>query len=208
MRPILIRLCWFSGFLLLAACQPPPTRPVSGPPDLAAWEQRRGALEVLRRWELEGRVGIVAGEESGSGSLDWRQNADRVEFEVSGPFGMGGFSITGDDQQMTLRTGDGELTTANLEAELAWRLGYVIPVSQLRYWVRGLPAPGAVESLRVDAAGRLRELRQAGWYIEYQDYQQVGSRVLPARLSVQGEGVRLKLAIGEWRLLTADGAGS
>lgn len=189
--------------LLLAACAAPGPEPVriEGPPDLTAWEARRGELAALDRWTLEGRVGIVAGEEGGSGSLDWTQQGETVALRLNGPFGVGGFSVTGDGEALTLRTSDGEsLTTADLEAELAWRLGYVIPVRSLRYWVRGLPAPGPVQETRVDRAGLLRELRQGGWRVRYQAYESVGPYVLPVRMSVEGEGVRLKLAIGDWTL--------
>ena len=49
-------------------------------------------------------------------------------------------------------------------------LGLRLPVTGLRYWVRGLPAPGPTALLQTDAAGRLTRLEQNGWVIEYPSY--------------------------------------
>lgn len=190
-----------AGALLgLAACTTPLPRP-AGPANWPAWDARQQKLGELDHWQLDGRVAIIAGEEGGSGSLDWSQQADSVDFRVSGPFGAGAFSITGTGDLLTLRTADGgELTTRNLEYELAWRLGYVIPVRSMRWWVRGLPAPAIPAVTEVDGAGRLQVLEQRGWRVEYREYVAVGDYALPSRLTIEGEGVRLKFAIQDWTL--------
>lgn len=197
-----LRLCSYGAVLLLAACAAPQPQPWQGPANAAAWEARQPRLAALDYWRVEGRIAIAAGEEGGSGSLDWLQRGRYVDFQVSGPLGIGGFRVHGDDGWLTLQTDDGAvLRSANLEAELAWRLGYSIPIENLRYWVRGLPAPGEVDAMQLDANGRLRTLSQAGWRIQYTAYKATQGYQLPSRLIVEGEGVRLKLAIGEWQLL-------
>ena len=48
---------------------------------------------------------------------------------------------------------------------------------------------------RSDGAGRLLQLEQSGWRIEYLEYQ----GKLPARLRLTYPGLELRLAVSEWK---------
>jgi outer membrane lipoprotein LolB len=54
------------------------------------------------------------------------------------------------------------------------------------------PAPVSVKR---DPQGRLAELQQAGWTIEYLEY----TGALPSRLRLVYPGIELRLAISEWK---------
>ena len=60
--------------------------------------------------------------------------------------------------------------------------------------MRGRAGPGPART-RNDAAGRLAELEQSGWRIEYLAWE--GPR--PARLRLLYPGVELRLAISDWK---------
>src|SRR5690606_18888434 len=69
-----------------------------------------------------------------------------------------------------------------LEQQIGWRL----PVENLLWWVRGLPAPDSPSRLQLNPDSRLARLAQAGWTVEYSRYQEVEGVQLPQRLQLSG----------------------
>lgn len=195
------------AILLLAACQTAPPRQ-AGPANNAVWQQRQARLNTLGEWRVVGRVGARAGDNGGSGSLIWWQQGEHFELRFSGPFGAGATRISGQDGTLTVDTGDdrGPVVFYDPETDLTRYFGWPMPVYDMRYWMLGLPAPGKTTSARVDAQGRLRELEQGGWRVEYQDYNVVGSIALPRRLVAERGDVRIKLLVERWYLGAAAGA--
>ena len=70
----------------------------------------------------------------------------------------------------------------------------------LRYWIRGLPEPGASPTLQTDAEGRLTRLEQNGWIIEYPAYAYAAplSLELPERMIARRQDLSVKLIIEDW----------
>ncbi len=176
-----------------------PEKTVHGPGDEHAWEVRRAGLLQLQSWHVDGRVAIAAGEDGWSGSLSWEQDKDHVDFRFNGPFGIGGLRITGNGRELLVKTsrGDSFLTT-DPEEDFQERLGWSIPIRSMRYWMAGIPDPGAGYQKTIDGEGRLVELEQEGWQVDYKSYGRVGSLQLPTRLTIRRPAVRIKLAIDQW----------
>lgn len=93
----------------------------------------------------------------------------------------------------------------SLETLAQRALGWELPVGHLQHWVRGVPSPGVnTETVERDAAGRIRQLAQAGWRVSY-DYFGAGENAgLPRRMEVVGSAQTLRLVIDTWRRETAD----
>ena len=51
--------------------------------------------------------------------------------------------------------------------------------------------------MRKDGEGRIAELEQSGWKIEYQEWGTDGK--LPARMKLIYPGLELRLAIAQWK---------
>ncbi|HEY8506781.1 MAG TPA: lipoprotein insertase outer membrane protein LolB, partial [Steroidobacteraceae bacterium] len=83
-------------------------------------------------------------------------------------------------------------------AEIVQRLGFEPPLSSLRYWVLGVPDPSASATEQLDDQQRLRQLQQAGWNIEYGSYMAANGEWLPQRMTLQREGVRVRLIVDSW----------
>jgi outer membrane lipoprotein LolB len=66
--------------------------------------------------------------------------------------------------------------------------------------VRGLPGPGEVEHDE-DSEGRPKTIRQAGWQVSYLDWTPAGVKGLPSKLDVQGQRLRMRLAVEAWKVL-------
>ena len=190
-----------AGALALGACASLQGRAPSGPPDEAAWSARANGLAALATWQLSGRVAVVDGKEGGSGSLDWKQDGDLLDFDFRGPLGADAVHIQGDGDALWVKTSHGDdFVTRDPERDFAERLHMPLPLLSMRYWMLGLPDPGAPYDKQVDAQGELIHLEQRGWQVEYLGYADVQGYALPVRLTLTRDAVRIKLVMDAWIL--------
>ncbi len=186
--------------LLLSACAGAPVAPVTDPQ--SAWEQHVADLRGLENWRLTGRIAIQTADEGWHATLDWRQFGDHYDIRIIAPLGQGTVMLSGDSERVVLRTANEILDARDPDQLLYETLGWRVPVAALRHWVLGLPAPGEDARPELDAVGRLAELRQRGWRIRFQDYEQRAGYTLPGRVFARGVEGQVRLAIGEWRFDT------
>jgi outer membrane lipoprotein LolB len=176
-------LCAAAALLLLAGCATP--------------SFVVPAADVV--FELTGRIAVKYRDDAGSGNIAWRHAARSDELLLSSPLGPGIARIVRSGDEVVLTTQDGrEFRATDAESLTEQVLGFRLPLRGLADWVRGRPAPAptpAPTHQRPDAAGRLAELEQAGWRIEYQEYVDA----LPARMKLNFPGVELRLAVSEWK---------
>lgn len=179
--------------------QPPSIHP-SDPQQ--AWQERQLALQKIKNWELKGRLAIDAIKEAWTGTLHWVQKGDVFDILWFFPFGQGSVELQGNHELVTLRLPKEELMTAtSAEDLLRIRLGWSLPVSGLRYWLLGLPAPELPTiSLFLDPWGRLQRLSQGGWQIRYLDYKSINNYELPGKVFLNNPKLRLRLVIDQWKL--------
>lgn len=191
------------ALLLLAGCSITPPRPQ--PLDnQQAWQQHRQKLATLHDWRLSGRLGIQTGHEGWHLSLDWQQHNGDYTIRITAPLGQGSLLLKGDAAGVILETSDGESVSAQDPTLLLYQqLGWKVPVASLRYWVLGLPAPGAAVET-VDEYGRLSHLQQSGWEIEFLDYEIQQGVELPGRVFINNHQAKVRLVIGEWQFPQQD----
>jgi outer membrane lipoprotein LolB len=76
-----------------------------------------------------------------------------------------------------------------------------MPVNGLVYWVRGLPDPLQASVLAGDSQGRLTQLEQNGWIIDYLRYAQQGQGIeLPTRIRAHQDEWTVQMVIKKWNL--------
>jgi outer membrane lipoprotein LolB len=205
MTPRLRAAALGSVALLLSACNTLHGTAPAGAEDEAAWQRHQTQLAALADWQLSGRVGFVNGKDSGSGSLDWEQQAGISILDFHGPLGAGAVHIEGDASALHVKTSRGDdFVTTDPETDLGERLHQPLPVLSLRYWVLGLPDPEADFMKVSDATGELESLDQLGWHVEYQEYAAVAGFSLPVRLMLQRGVVHIKVAVSDWTLPAHD----
>ncbi|MBM5812230.1 MAG: outer membrane lipoprotein LolB [Gammaproteobacteria bacterium] len=184
------------AILLLAGCAIVPVSREAGD-----WPARRLALQALSRWELHGRIAVAAGGEGFSGGFRWRQDGSHAEVDVRTPLGGTALTLSIDGSRLTVADAQGQVAAgAAADAALAEALGVPLPVAELRYWLVGAPAPGAVEFEQTGPDGRLERLVQSGWELRYDRYREVGAMVLPARLELMAPGARVRVVTGQWQM--------
>lgn len=151
---------------------------------------------AINTWQLSGKIGLRSEGKAHSAYLNWQQCEQQYHIRLSGPLGQGAASLTGDDTRATLKSRDNEVSANNPEQLLAQQLGWTIPVQELLYWVRGIPAPDQPYQL-ID-----NQLLQAGWQLSYHRWQQVGTQQLPAKMIASHPRAKVTLILKEWQLDT------
>ena len=184
---------------LLAACAVTPPRGVTGRAE-QAWRTRQAALATLTDWSFTGRIGITLGDQGWHAALNWRQHAEGYDIQISGPLGQGVGMLHGGPDGVLLRTPDHkESRAADAESLLYAQFGWWVPVSGLKYWLRGLPDPQQTAQTTLDDSGRLTRLQQAGWEIRFTRYAQLAGLALPDRLMLSNDKMKVKLIVDTWR---------
>lgn len=160
-----------------------------------------GPANAITSWEISGAMAARNKSKGWSASINWIQRGSgSYQIRLYGPLGGGTVIINKQGGVVTLRDGAKTASSGNADDLLMKQTGVRLPVANLYYWVRGLPAPGSVQAAKRDSANRLVLLRQGGYTIEYNQYTSVGQVVLPTNIRLQGNGVFLKLVIKRWRV--------
>lgn len=161
--------------------------------------QSRRQLAALESWRMEGRIGARSSDESWHASLIWDHRKDIDLLYLSGPFGQGALNIKVTDRYIRVVSSDGSIEeSTNPEQLLKSKIGVAVPVRALRYWVLGLPYSSVKFDPQYDRLGRLKKFSQLEWLVEYQGYKKVHRWVVPKRLSIVNQDVKLKLVVDEW----------
>lgn len=167
-------------------------------PDQKAIQDHPGDPAALSRFEIKGRLGLKG---RGSATLNWSQARDYYRIVLLGPFGSGRVEIEGNSEGAVWRDKNGNFASSDSpEQFLHQQLGWSLPIESLPYWVRGLASPQApIEQFNIES-GRLMALRQSGWLLRLDRYQEVDGIALPGRLILEQGEQRLTLLIGSWIL--------
>lgn len=172
------------------------------------WQQRERQLNLIRNWQISGKLGIRVPGDNGSATLNWKQSRQDYRIDLSGPMGSGRMAIDRRNGIVTLTTAGEEPQQARSGEELILaHTGWTIPVAQLIWWVRALPAPNEpISAQAFTDNGQLQRLEQAGWTLDYSNYQAVytgnhnQTTALPGRIVAAWGDIRLTLIIREWHL--------
>jgi len=156
---------------------------------------------TLSSWELSGAIAARNKKRGWTASLNWlQQGPNQYQIRLFGPLGGGTVIIEKHGSVITYRDGPKRISSNNADALLQKETGVRLPVKDLYFWVRGLPAPGSIQSERRDAHHYLISFRQSGYTIDYTAYTSAGGMILPSKIRLQGNGVLIKLVIKNWRV--------
>ncbi|MEH6472778.1 MAG: lipoprotein insertase outer membrane protein LolB, partial [Halopseudomonas sp.] len=172
------------GCLALFGCSSQSPRPPAPPEQ--SWNQHQQQLLPLTEWQILGKIRIQTDNDDLAANLNWSQQQDHYRIYIAGPFGQGAVNIEGSEQAgISLDIKDkGHYQAASPEQLLNQQLGWNVPVSLIPYWIRGLPAPQSDHTKTLDPDNRLQQLQQAGWTINYLDYQTDELLHLPRKIKL------------------------
>ena len=167
-----------------------------------SWQNRYHTLNLIDQWTLRGSIAFHSPKKSFSAHLYWQQkNKNDYQLMLLGPLGMNTVQITGQRGLFTLKTSSTSITATSPEQLVFRQLGWKIPLSNLDYWIRGIPSPLGTCVLSWDNYHHLQTLQQAGWQIHYLKYQTIGSVDLPTKIILHNHFISLHIAIYSWEPL-------
>jgi outer membrane lipoprotein LolB len=181
---------------VLAGCATAPPALVAPPP----------AGSVLpETWAASGRMAVSVAAEGGSGAFTWQQSGERTQVAVRGPLGVGAVDVTLEGDRLTVVDGEGVTLEGDAaRAHVQSKLGAELPLASLRYWVNGLPDPGAAATVHDGGGPPVRVIEQAGWRVAYEAFGRFDGQSRPTRLTATGANARLKLVLDRWTVGQAD----
>ena len=168
------------------------------------WADHKLKVEAVQNWQANGKLAVKVPNDGGNLNLKWLQTGDAFQIDLNGPFGSGKVTIKGIPNSVTMiEAGQAPQTAKTAEELIRKNSGWTIPVSQLAFWVRGLPDPNTkVTRFTPNAQGLIGELEQSGWKITYGDYLSLTTATnilpMPGRIVAEYKDVRLTLAVREW----------
>lgn len=175
--------------VLLAACATPrPTVQAIPSP----------VLSHAMPWSLQGRIALKAGENSLSGQLQWQHRNNQEELLLLSPLGQGMARIVSDAEGVLLEIPNQAPRRApDAESLTREALGVALPLSGLSHWILGRPDPARPSQQSPDGAGRVAQIRQDGWVIDYLQYMPEPA-ARPRKLNVARDGLEIRLVIDTW----------
>ncbi|PWY57545.1 outer membrane lipoprotein LolB [Legionella qingyii] len=186
-------------FFLLTACAPP--RPAAELPEnkVMPVEQRKAKTETVSSWEIRGAMAAKNKNKGWSATMNWKQSGPGAyQIRLMGPLGGGTVLIDKKGDIVTFQDGPKKVTSHNADELLVEQTGIRLPVNNLYYWVRGLPAPGPVQAEHRDDYNHLVQLKQNGYTINFTKYTSVKGIDLPSMIRLEGNGVMVKVVIQNW----------
>lgn len=164
------------------------------------WETHRQSVDKLDTWKLNGRIFISDVDGAWNARVIWQQQPQDYQLVFNSPVG-GAMRLTGSEQHVTMQTADNQTFTANTPEQLVREvLNMDIPVQQLHYWIKGIPAPSHQElHYFLNKNGQLQQLEQSGWMIDFKRYANINGLSLPEKIFLQNNNYRVKIAVSQWQ---------
>jgi len=148
-----------------------------------------------------GKLGIRTPEQSNSARFNWQQLEQQFHISVTNLLGQSVASLSGSDKAVQLSiAGHGNYITNQPDALLQQELGWTLPISMLRYWVKGIPSPDSEAIYQFNNQGLIESLSQAGWQVDFSRYKALESHSLPSKIRLQQGDIKLTLIIKRWSL--------
>lgn len=169
------------------------------------WQEQLKHLSQLEDWRIRGKIGYQSKEEAGSAYIDWVQSRDSFHITLSGPLGQGTTIISGNAQGAKIESSRSGVHLADSPEQLLFEhTGLSLPVSDMLYWIKGMPSPSQQENLMLTPQNTLASLHQNQWQISYEGYEANLANWLPTRIKIRSQDVKVTLVVKSWENLPGE----
>ena len=146
----------------------------------------------LQKWSLQGRL-LIKSDDLLTANIQWQHENKNDVLRLFGTLGMGAMLIKLNDHEIMLDTGQGEkLVSQDIDVFIARQIGFVVPLTALRRWVVG----GYLQDVPV--LQMENGFQQLGWQVTYNEYMDTAIGVMPRKIKISKEKIKLKLIIDQW----------
>lgn len=157
-------------------------------------------------FSASGRVSIRAGSDSHYANFGWQAEPQSDRLSFGNPLGqtLAELEIHYRNSQpvyAVLRDENGKAQVGEPEALLFESTGMRLPVTGLRWWLQGLPAPGVADTRMTEEGVRIE---QDGWQILASDFSETSPVPRgPRRIVLTRDEVAVRIVISEWQWQTS-----
>ncbi len=146
----------------------------------------------LKKWSLQGRL-LIKSDDVLTANIQWQHENEKDVLRLFGALGMGAMLIELNEHEIMLDTGEGDKQVSqDIDVFIAQKIGFVVPLTALRRWVVG-------EYLQnVPVLQQENGFQQLGWQITYNEYMDTSVGVMPRKIKISKEKIKLKLIIDQW----------
>lgn len=165
---------------------------------------RQQSLSKLSQFNLQGSFSIQQnGQLPVIANYDWQQQSpQQYHIDINAPLNLVHADISRNQQNVSIHTSQGQTATANsAEMLMGQMLGWSLPISDLWFWVRGLPANTLPLNIYYDQYGHVRMLQQEGWTVHFLQYASISPYLdLPQQILLRRPGITAKIVIKNWNV--------
>ncbi|RLA25110.1 MAG: outer membrane lipoprotein LolB [Gammaproteobacteria bacterium] len=148
----------------------------------------------IQKWVINGRL-LIQSDQVLTANIQWQHDNNKDKLKLFGTLGIGAMLIEINEREIVLDTGDGQKQRSeDVDGFIARQLGFVVPITALRQWILG--------AYLQDVPVRQLEdgFQQLGWRITYNEYMQTSAGIMPRRIKITKQQMKLKLIIDQWEI--------
>jgi len=185
-RRILRRVAAGALLAALTACaglKPAPNAPTTAP--------TANAAEVQTNASYHGRFAVRYTDSNGVqrnayGNFDLQQQGENATLQLLNPLGQTMARVVASPSGATLELpGHPTQTAPDVQGLMQRALGFPLPIDGLRYWLKPAISPDSPARTQTDpATGRMRQIEQDGWTIDYVAYTDDAQTALIKRVNL------------------------
>lgn len=156
-------------------------------------------LYTLDSWQAKGKLGTRYQGKNESAFFSWTQIGEDYTIHLYGPLGQGSVYLYKEGNQFRIESKDINEEAGSPEELLLRTTGLHLPVSNLAFWLRGLPATSvsATHTQYYDS-GDIKQLKQQGWEILYRSYIPAYGLSMPEKIIAKRKDLKLTVSIKSW----------
>lgn len=165
-----------------------PTKPASQP------------KKVPKNFKLSGAIAVNNNGKGWNAALTWsQQGPNSYNIHLTGPLGAKSVTISKQGSNVVYQNGS-KIIKAQDDSELFLKKTKInLPINNLYYWVRGIPAPGNITYSKKDKLDNYELISQDGFTIIYSQYITNRDGVnLPCKIKITKSHLTIKLIIKNW----------
>lgn len=146
-------------------------------------------VKVDNDFDISGRFSIKSDNTNKYGNFSWLKLSNTEDLEFNTPLGQTVAKITITNGVATLVADNRTYTSSDLDSMMQEKLGFVLPLSYLHYWVQGVALPDIADTKALPSG-----FSQLGWNVEYLKWKDVNH---PQIIQLTHENLVIKLLI-DW----------
>lgn len=167
--------------------------------------QRQAELAKLKYWRITGAFGVKQlNQRSIIANYEWQQFDRGYRIHIISSLGLYSIEIHGSKKNVILwKNGTEPMAAKTPEGLMQKALGWSLPISNLQYWIKDMPAPQkhGIYKVKYDCFGHMIALQQDGWTLHFGSFStKAGGIDLPQAIVMDRYNMSVKIVMKEWLL--------